>query len=62
MTKHSSVKYHLVREAVSNMKVDLVYCNSKEQVIKISTEELPSKIFEYSICKVGVLKKSFKKC
>ena len=40
-TRHIAVKYHFIKEAISDGEVQLMYCKSEEQVADIFTKALP---------------------
>jgi hypothetical protein len=40
-TKHISIKYHFLREAVDNKKIDFEYYRTKEQLANIFTKAHP---------------------
>jgi hypothetical protein len=40
-TKHISIKYYFLREAVDNKKIDFEYCRTKEQLANIFTKAYP---------------------
>jgi hypothetical protein len=44
-TKHIPIKYHLLREKVSDKKVRLDYVSSKEQIANIFIKPLPKEAF-----------------
>lgn len=46
-TKHISIKYHMLREKVSEKEVRLEYVSTKEQNVDIFTKPLPKDNFEY---------------
>ena len=54
-TKHIPIKYHFMREKVSQKVVKLEYVNTKEQVADIFTKPLPRDSFSYLQQKVGVI-------
>lgn len=56
-TKHISVKYHAIREAVKNEEVKLEYCPSGEQIADILTKPLARDQFGYLRQKLGVFPK-----
>ena len=53
-TKHIPIKYHLLREQVTNSLVYLHYILSKDQVVDIFTKPLAKAQFEYLRQKLGV--------
>ena len=40
-TRHIAVKYHFIKEAISDDEVQLMYCKSEEQIADIFTKALP---------------------
>ena len=40
-TRHISIKYHFIREAIGNGDILLKHCKSEEQVADIFTKALP---------------------
>jgi hypothetical protein len=40
-TKHISIKYYFLREAVGNKKIDFEYCRTKKQLANIFTKAYP---------------------
>jgi hypothetical protein len=54
-TKHINIRYHFIREAVEDGKVDLVYCRTEEMVADILTKALPAVKFTYLRSKMGVM-------
>jgi hypothetical protein len=53
-TKHIPIKYHFLREQVSNMIVQLNYIPSTEQIVDIFTKPLAATPFGYLRQKLGV--------
>jgi hypothetical protein len=53
-TKHIPIKYHLLREKVTNSVVYLHYIPSKDQIVDIFTKMLAQDQFEYLCQKLGV--------
>jgi len=45
-TKHVAIKYHFIREAETNMKIQLKYCTIEDQIANIFTKALPRPRFE----------------
>ena len=45
-TKHIPIKYHYLREHVSQKAVELEYIDTKEQIAHIFTKPLPKESFE----------------
>ena len=54
-TKHIPIKYHFLREQVTNIIVQLNYITSKEQIDDIFTKPLVATPFEYLRQKLGVI-------
>ena len=46
-TKHIPIKYHFLREQVSEKVVKLEYVDTKEQVVDIFTKPIPKEAFEH---------------
>ena len=46
-TKHILIKYHFVREQVTEKNIKLEYVGTKEQIVDIFTKPLPREAFEY---------------
>ena len=46
-TKHIPIKYHFLREQVTNIVVSLHYLPSKDQIVDIFTKPLAKAQFEY---------------
>ena len=57
-TKHIPIKYHFLREQVTNKVVQLNFIPSKEQTIDIFTKPLSKTQFEYIHQKLGVISSS----
>jgi hypothetical protein len=53
--KHIPIKYHFLREKVTNKVVKLNYIPSTEQIVDIFTKPLSKKPFEYLYQKLGVI-------
>jgi FtsZ-interacting cell division protein YlmF len=53
-TKHIPIKYHFLREQVTNTIVSLRYIPSKDQIVDIFTKPLAKSQFEYLCQKLGV--------
>ena len=54
-TKHIPIKYHYLREQVSQKTVKLEYIDTKEQIADIFTKPLPKEDFEHLRQKMGVI-------
>jgi hypothetical protein len=54
-TKHIPIKYHFLREKVSDKKVRLEYVGSKEKIADIFTKPLPKEAFEHLRKNMGVI-------
>ena len=54
-TKYISIKYHVLREKVSEKEIKLEYVSTKDQIIDIFTEPLPKDTFEYLRGMLGVM-------
>ena len=54
-TKHIPVKYHYLREHVSQKAVKLEYIDTKEHIADIFTKPLPKEAFEPLRHKIGVV-------
>jgi hypothetical protein len=54
-TKHIPIKYHFLREQVTNRIVQLNYIPSKEQMVDIFTKPLAATPFGYLRQKLGVI-------
>jgi hypothetical protein len=54
-TKHILIKYHFLREKVTNKVVQLNYIPSIEQIANIFTKPLEATPFEYLCQKLGII-------
>ena len=54
-TKHISIKYHFLRDQVSQKVVKSEYIDTKEQIADIFTKPLPKEAFEHLRHKLGVI-------
>ncbi|KAH0662190.1 hypothetical protein KY284_027121 [Solanum tuberosum] len=59
-SKHINVKFHAIRQAEKDGKVQLVHCSSDLQIADIMTKALPKGKFEVLRAKLGVSKKNLK--
>jgi hypothetical protein len=53
--KHIPIKYHFLREKVSEKNIRVEYVGTKEQVADIFTKPLPWESFEYLFQRIGVI-------
>ena len=58
--KHIALKYHYIRDAVEENQVDIVYCNTEDQVADIFTKALARERFVYLRGLLGVKQHSIK--
>ena len=54
-TKHIPIKYHFLRDQVSQKVFKLEYVDTQEQVADIFTKRLPRELFSYLRQKLGVI-------
>ena len=54
-TKHISIKYHVLREKVTEKEIRLEYVNIKEHIADIFTKALPKDTFEYLRGMLGII-------
>jgi hypothetical protein len=54
-TKHIPIKFHFLREQVTENNIKLEYIGTKEQIADIFTKPLPRETFEYLRQKLGVI-------
>ena len=54
-TKHIPIKYHFLREHVTNRVVQLNFIPSTEQTVDIFTKPLPKTLFEYLRQNLGII-------
>jgi hypothetical protein len=59
-TKHIPIKYHFLRDQVTQKIVKIVYLDTKEQIANIFTKPLPRSTFENHRHKLGVIQKPIK--
>ena len=57
-TKHIPIKYHFLREHVTNKVVQLNFIPFMEQIVDIFTKPLPKTQFEYLRQKLGIISNS----
>ena len=53
--KHIPIKYHFLRENVTNIVVQLNFIPSTEQIVDIFTKPLPKTQFEYLRQNLGII-------
>ena len=56
-TKHIPIKYHFLRDKVTQKIVKIVYLDTKEQIADIFTKPLPRSTFENLWKNLGVIQK-----
>ena len=54
-TKHIPIKFHFLREQVTEKNIKLEYVGTKEQIADIFTKPLPRETFEYLKQRLGVI-------
>ena len=54
-TKHISIKYHVLREKVSDKEIRLEYVSTKDHMVDIFMKPLPKDTFEYLRGMLGVM-------
>jgi len=54
-TNHIPIKYHFIREQVTEKNVKLDYVSTKENIVDIFTKPLPRDTYEYLRQKLGVI-------
>ena len=54
-TKHIAIRYHFLKDKVTDGEVKLDYIPTSEQVADIFTKPLPKEVFEYLRKKLGVM-------
>ena len=54
-TKHIPIKFHILREHVTEKNIVLEYVDTKEQIVDIFTKPLPRETFGYLRQKLGVI-------
>ena len=58
-SKHIEIQHHFVREKMQSKEIDLIYCNTNENVADIFTKPLSKAKFEAFINQLGVVEKPF---
>lgn len=58
-SKHIEIQHHFVREEMQSKEIDLVYCNTNENVANIFTKPLAKAKFEAFRNQLGVVENSF---
>ena len=58
-TKHIPIKYHFLRDHVTQKIVKIVYLDTKEQIADIFTKPLPRSTFQNLRHKLGVIQKPY---
>ncbi|XP_026429096.1 zinc finger MYM-type protein 1-like [Papaver somniferum] len=58
-SKHIDIKYHYIRELVSNKEIDVEFVESEEQVADIFTKSLKANTFIYLRGKLGMISKEY---
>jgi hypothetical protein len=53
-TKHIDVRHHLVRQAVANNLIKIVYLTTSEMLADLLTKGLPSVRHNYFVSKSGI--------
>ena len=54
-TKHIPIKFHFLREQVTEKNIKMEYVETKEQIAEEFTKPLPKEKFEYLRPKLGVI-------
>jgi len=54
-TKHILIRYHFLREKVTENEIKMEYVSTKDQIVDIFTKPLPKDTFEYLREKLGVI-------
>ena len=52
-SKHINVKYHKIRERVSNNEISIAHVPSKENIADIFTMAIPEEQFKYLVRQLG---------
>ena len=55
LRQHIPIKYHFLREQVSQKVVKLEYIDTNKQIVEIFTKSLPGESFAYLRQKLGVI-------
>ena len=58
-SKHIEIEHHFVREKMQSKEINLVYCNTNENVVDIFTKPLGKAKFETFRDQLGVVENSF---
>ena len=58
-SKHIELQHHLVREKIESQEIELIYCNTSENVADVFTKPIGRIYFEDPRKKLGVFKNPF---
>ena len=58
-TKHIEIQHHFVREKIQSKEIDLIYCNTTDNVSDIFTKPLGKMNFEECRKQLGVVENPF---
>ena len=58
-TKHIEIQHHFVREKIQSKEIDLIYCNTPDNVVDIITKPLGKMNFEECRKQLGVVENPF---
>jgi hypothetical protein len=58
-SKHIETQHHFVREKIQSKEIDLMYCNTNDNVVDIFTKPLGKDKFVISRDKLGIVENSF---
>ena len=58
-SKHIELQYHFVREKIEYKEIELIYCNTSDNVADIFTKLVGEILFEVLRKKLGVVDNSF---
>ena len=58
-SKHIKKQHHFVREKIESKEIDLIYCNTSDNVVDIFTKPIGKIKFEIFKNKIGVVEKPF---